>query len=1001
MNYRRLYQFIFARHGRRKWVRISLEEAATKFVKKYSNFDVYTTVQRYRTRVPDDAEEQWCPLFFDFDVPKEQSPEAFEEVRQDVLKLVNFFGQLGVPKYLIRIWFSGKRGFHVVVEPEIFGIEPHQELTYIIKELAFNLIEILSLKHLDTKIYTIKRSWRIPNSIHASTNLFKTELYKEELETNSIEAIRERAKKPRERLYDAIDYESITPDLKDFWMQYYTEYDSLKELEKLKPKKTISIPKGEYPICVKDLLSKSIKTQGTRNRAMMVLAGFFKDGGYSLEETLQVLVNFSKKIPNALSQSTEREREDNCKAVVRVVFSGDTYHFTCAYIRSLGTTENPVSCDYDICKYVKAEDQEPIEPIDVTLIESSKSSFVGLPMKIKCMVSGKDTTPYQIPRHLKIECQPDMASKKTNICDICRMKSKDGVAILRLPANDPLLLDMVGISKKYLDAVVKQIAKIPHKCQRFKVEVIDYGNLVDMQLIPRIKFSAETITKKTEYAVRRGLYVGHDVETSEEYEFIAYSYPDPKTQYSLLLITDKKKLEMSDVELKHDNKTILKELSIFQLGKDETIVSKLDDKWTDLEANVTRIYGRKLFSIALDLVFHSPIAFTFNRELVTKGWLELLAIGDSGQGKTQCVQKMIEHYQAGTLVSGETAKRTGLIYSLQQTGTRWFLQWGVIPLNDMRLVVIDEFHELDEEDIKNMTSLRDGVARVDAVITARTPSRTRLIYLCNPIGDPLLRWDFRVNAIQKLFKNQEDLRRIDFAIALTSGEVDVIELTGKLPDIPHKYTSQLCNMLIRWVWSLQPSHINITEEATSYILESVKTISDLFTSTIQLTEIGDLRKKIAKLSVATACLVFSTKDGETLEVNLQHAEFAVNFLKRIYKRMDYAEYTTMIKGNILDRETLNLAKNELKDFFSDKDVSDLKILITFLLQHKTFFKSELEMVVGDRKISRALIKLFYKHHLVNLGSKNRISKSGSFIVLLKEIEIELKVEDIQSEDIPF
>jgi len=1000
MNYRKVYKYTYACCGKRKWIRMSVDDALGNFASKYKHYDIYTTIQTYKSRIEEDSEDQWCPLFFDFDSPRDCTDEVIlEEVRQDVINLINFFSSLGVPDELLRVWWSGGRGFHIIAEPEIFGIEPNKELTRIVKQCAATLIERLSLKHIDRKIYTIKRMWRVPNSLNASSNLYKIELLKDEVKKMSVAEIKELAKKPRQTLYSDIDYDAYTPDLDYFWKQFLAEYDSFKEMEKLKPRKIISIPKGEAPKCVEDILSNSLKITGTRNRTIMALASFFKDTGYSQDETIASLVAFSKKIPNGLSKSSDAEKEENCRAVARSVFEGKTYNFSCAFIRSLGIAENPVKCDSDICKYVKAEDQEPIEPIVVDLYESSKASFVGLPLKISCMISGKDTTPYQIPRHIKIECVP--SNKPGSQCEFCKLRGKGGIKVVRISPSDPILLEMINITKKNLHAIVTKIAGIPSKCYLYKSEIMDYGNMVDVQLIPRVKFSIENITQKTEYSVRRGLYVGHDIAPSEEYELLAYAYPDPKTQHGLLLITDKLELGLSELNLRYNKETLLEELSIFQPKENETIEDKLKEKWVDLESNVTRIYGRKLFCIAIDLVYHSVIAFNFNSEFVSKGWLELLAMGDSGQGKTQCLQRLIEHYEAGTIVSGETAKRTGLIYNLQQTGDRWFLQWGVIPLNDMRLVVIDEFHELDDEDIKNMTSLRDGIARVDRVVKAQTPSRTRLIYLCNPIGDPLSRWDFRVNAIQKLFKNQEDLRRIDFAITLTSGEVDVQKLSSIHTELEHKYSSQLCNMLIRWVWTRKPNQIHFSSEATAYILDSVIDLNKMFTPTIQLTETGDLRKKVAKLSAATAGMLFSTTDGENMNIELRHAEFAVAFLKLLYIKMDYEEYTKLLARNILDRDKKDEAKMAVKEVFAHIETSVYKSIISFLLQNNLFYKSDLEMVSGSREVVKKLITTLYARSLISLSGGNRIKKTASFIEILKEMEVELIEREVTPEDLPF
>jgi DNA replicative helicase MCM subunit Mcm2 (Cdc46/Mcm family) len=115
---------------------------------------------------------------------------------------------------------------------------------------------------------------------------------------------------------------------------------------------------------------------------------------------------------------------------------------------------------------------------------------------------------------------------------------------------------------------------------------------------------------------------------------------------------------------------------------------------------------------------------------VKRGWGELLIIGDSGQAKTTIVERMMHHYRLGELHSGESSRRTGLVYNLQQNNKRWFLVWGAFPLNDGGLLTIDELSGLNEEDLAVMSDVRSsGIAKATGVITAETTSRTRAIYI--------------------------------------------------------------------------------------------------------------------------------------------------------------------------------------------------------------------------------------------------------------------------------
>jgi hypothetical protein len=193
-------------------------------------------------------------------------------------------------------------------------------------------------------------------------------------------------------------------------------------------------------------------------------------------------------------------------------------------------------------------------------------------------------------------------------------------------------------------------------------------------------------------------------------------------------------------------------------------------------------------SYAVDLVYHSVISFIFQEQPVKRGWAECLIIGDSGQAKTTLVERLMQHYKSGELLSGESSKRTGLVYNLQQTGSKgnWSLMWGAMPLNDGGLLTVDELSGMSEDDLAKMSDVRSsGIAKATGVVTAETTSRTRMIFISNPRNGRQLRAEnYGVSAVLKLWGKAEDVRRLDFAIAVASGEVDSDIVNKSISDIP-------------------------------------------------------------------------------------------------------------------------------------------------------------------------------------------------------------------------
>ena len=99
---------------------------------------------------------------------------------------------------MVQIYFSGSKGFHILVEPEVFGIEPRQNLNEQYKTIASELNKQTIYKTIDVRIYDRRRLFRFPNSINAKTGLYKVPIRQKDLRGITIEKIQEYASEPRE-----------------------------------------------------------------------------------------------------------------------------------------------------------------------------------------------------------------------------------------------------------------------------------------------------------------------------------------------------------------------------------------------------------------------------------------------------------------------------------------------------------------------------------------------------------------------------------------------------------------------------------------------------------------------------------------------------------------------------------------------------------------------------------------------------------------------------------
>ena len=955
-----------------KWTRIHVSEVEEKIRKPGRNYNCFATVQHFGNAIAQENESQYCDLYFDFDGP-------LEKCRQDVMKVVEFFTtEFDLHPETLRVYFSGMKGFHLFVSAQALGVKAHPKLSYIHKEAALWLRELLDLKTLDYKsIYSIRRMIRLPDSIHTKSGLFKIELTHSELKTKTVKAIKALAKTPRGSLYPDLEKESISvnDDAAHWFTQFIEQFDRQKMLYQLRPKRKIA-KTDHVPVCVKFLLeSDTVPVKGQGNQAALALATFFKDAGLSQKQALNKLVPWVTALKNTSTKHTPDKAVATLKSVVKAVYDGE-YFFACAFIRAVGDKDTPIPCEYQNCKTATADNQTPRDPISLHLSEASRAEFVGQPVVMDVMVSGKDMSPYIIPKNFAIKCSPD-----GKYCEHCRLAQFGGYYECEFSMTDPEVLEMMRSGQDALKGTLRRKAGVKARCGRHLIEVIDYFNLEEVRLIPQIDFGFE----EQEYAVRRGFYVGHGLKTNEEYRIEAITVPHPKSQYAVHIF-DTVSSASSDLSFTM-TPTLKRQMKVFQLRKKESVADKFDHIHRDLAANVTHIWGRELISTTIDLIYHTALSFYFQESLVQKGWGELLIIGDSGQAKSTLALEMRNHYQAGAMLNGESASRTGLVYSLQESDNRWMLAWGQIPLNDRRLLIIDEFGGVPQDQIAEMSGLRtSGIAEVTKVISAKTAARTRLIFMSNPrTGRPIAQYDYAVQAVAgkwELISKMEDVRRFDVAVCCRSGEVsEEIINRREFPTEPHVYTNSLCNLLIRWTWTRRAEDVEFSEEAVETILVSAIAAARKYHSSIPLVEAADHRLKLARLSVGCAARLFSTDvTGEKILVEKEHVEFVVALLEKCYHSLDYdtyseAEYSA---SRIPDTEATEIDK-EFKEFPAWFDLRRL------LLSTRYFRRRELEDMMGyDTDTAKEVIRILSRHRLIEATSAG-YRKREFFIKLLKEM----------------
>ena len=1053
--------------GRRSsWMRIQATELIERVVKPSSNSGCFASVQRYMESVSirdqqKEADERaknqteetdgdrfleqqvhYHGLYFDFDCKAEPNgittEEALGRSREDAMKVVDFFETaFDINSAVTQIWFTGSKGFHVMVRPEVFGIRPHRHLTYIVQRVANDLVHLLEMRTLDKTVYTVSRMWRLPNSSHHKTRLYKTELTRGQLRDMPISDIMKLAESPHggigldvsgfpmSDVYDACEYEAIAPNKQaaEWWQEYVAQYDAAREAVEAEPGKTIIVPDTqplEWPKCIGDILDNGPKLGGgKRNRVLIPLVAFLKDVGQDKEHARRVIRSWTAK--HFPEQESIRERQANGNSVIDSVYAGSQYHFSCA---SMHANKGPgpdgrIKCDEkEHCPFIRCpEDQEPKSHPMLPLYACSEGSHINTQVKTPIQICGIAGQPYGVPSKGKIVCVPDPDSDLCANCGMCivdgegKAQTKDAYVksvgkttraemVWSFSSKDREILSLIDVNDARRRGTIKLKLGIPPKCFRHRMEVLENSNIEKVSMIPMIDSRAwledgtiinEEDQKKQEdrHVVRDGFFLGYGIRANKKYVLEPWVYQHPEDQH-VVYAWDKMEDAQNDLDSFKMTDELYQQLLLFQPKEGETVDQKLAHIHADFEANVHRIRGRGDMSVGIDLAYHAATGFRFQNEIVTRGWFELLVMGDSGAGKSQMVRKLMNHFGLGELIGGEEAKRTGLVFfNWQTSGGQWMIQWGSIPQNDRRLVVIDEFGDMPPEEVKKMTQLRsEGKAHGQGVSAGQeTWARTRLVFLTNPkSGDSLGKANYGIETVDQLFDQKQDLRRVDWAICVKEDDVDisVVNEEWNAIHVPHMYTADRCRNLILWAWSREPHQIAFEEDAEKLVLTWANRLGELYKCDIPLAQHSDLRLKVARIAVAVAQRLFSTDThAKNVVVKKEHVEYAARAMDSSYRKpaMAYREYAKVYQqDNTYTTERKAKIRTGLDRF------PDPEQLHGTLSKARYITKTSLAESAGyDKEIGDDLWKFMISNQLITQQSAKGYRKTPAFTEFLKEI----------------
>lgn len=272
--------------------------------KERKNIGLYRSAFMYDNLDPYEA-NVFGDLFLDFD-----SEDDIDKAREDLLFVIwKLHLEVGfnLPMEAFHIFFSGKKGFHLLIPWQYLGIQPHANLDKIFKWIAEDLYEQSMNKTIDLVIYEKRRLYRLENSIHQETGLYKIPLQYLEAAKLSVEDFKLLASKNR-----FIEY--TQPHLIMSAKKKYEDY--VKEFEEfINRKQTYSSNIKRTPIdYVPDYVQKLIDdgpVKGQRNETVAALTSFWKNQALEEDEILDNLKSWNG------GELSDRELKTTMKSILK------------------------------------------------------------------------------------------------------------------------------------------------------------------------------------------------------------------------------------------------------------------------------------------------------------------------------------------------------------------------------------------------------------------------------------------------------------------------------------------------------------------------------------------------------------------------------------------------------------------------------------------------------------------------------------------------------------
>lgn len=625
-------------------------------------------------------------------------------------------------------------------------------------------------------------------------------------------------------------------------------------------------------------------------------------------------------------------------------------------------------------------EHELAEP--VSFREAFSHTSVGKKLQFPGIVTGVLSEDFLIPSKVEIKCSRDQ-----EFCAICDVNSKallsEGSTVMNIGEEHRTILGLINEDEEKHLKIYKDCFHIPQKCRVCSAHPKEYYHVKEVRLEEQVEPTSrvEPLTMKIGYIVNGPQYL----LDAEAYVFEGRLHSSPKNARSSFLIS---KCEPTKDSLDSYEPSPTDYLGDFQPDKWtlQSLQNKLDQIYNDLEANVTRIWRRRDYHIAIDLSCHSMLHFNFGNTKDINAYVEVLVVGDTAQGKSESMNRIRAHYGLGKKVDCANVTGPGLTIGLERTGGgKYFTSLGVMPRNDRKWLIYEELKKMNPKVWQSLTETRSsGTVTIDKIEHKTRRARNRAFALTNAQdGREIGSYTYGIEAALGVIHTNEDLRRFD--LVLIMGKHDITELPEREnpPIVEHIFTAELCQKLVLKAWKCE----KVRFEDTQHILEVTKRLVDIFGEGLPVLDYNSSHIKIAKLSAALAARTCSY-DNDMLVVRRCHVEFIEQYLTRVYSspssKLD--EKSKAVKNATRLRDRKHLVEY-LKSIEASQDI------MIKLTEVDVITSQYCRDLCGDTYKGMTLFSKLIQSNAVQRLKGDRYAKTAEFTELLKSTEFGLELPE--------